>query len=222
MGKAMKRFIVRLALVAAILLASYAGWKWGDSVFPRVEAALGIAPSEAFGVIEVIEEVSPQAADRAMERIQAFRDSRAAELRLKPFEVSSLLRYSLPDVLPTGILDPAVEMDGDRFELTAGVLRSALPDLPGIGGIARMLLPDTVPVVAAGTLAPFDDRGSMLLVSEIVVSGMSVPSSAYRDILAAVGREEEAGLPEAAMRLPAFEEITGAYIEGGELVLVRA
>ena len=219
MGKAMKRFIVRLALVAVIPLASYAGWKWGDAVFPRVEAALGIAPTET---VEVIEGVSPQAADHALERIQAFRDSRAAELRLKPFEVSSLLRYSLPDVLPTGILDPAVELDGDRFELTAGVLRSALPDLPGIGGIARMLLPDTVPVLAAGTLAPFDDGGSMLLVSEIVVSGMSVPSSAYRDILAAVGREEEAGLPEAAMRLPAFEEITGAYIEGGELVLVRA
>ena len=46
MGKAVKRFVTRLALAVLIVLAAYAGWRGGDAVFPRLETALGIGEVE--------------------------------------------------------------------------------------------------------------------------------------------------------------------------------
>ncbi|MCY4572066.1 MAG: hypothetical protein OXF01_04630 [Gemmatimonadetes bacterium] len=220
MGKAVKRFVTRLAVAVLIVLAAYAGWKGGDAVFPRLETALGIGNG---GEPVAPDLVTPEAADLARERIEAFRESEdALELRLKPFEVSSLLRYALPGVLPRGVVEPTVNMEGDRIELVAGVMPSELPELPDLGGITGAIVPDTVSVSASGSLIPFGEQGSMLLVREIVVGGIPIPSSAFPEILAALGRKDEQGLPASAIRAPAFKEIKSAYIEGGELVLVRA
>ena len=189
-------------------------------VFPRLETAIGIGDTEESAAPEL---VTPEAADLAREKIEAFRESEdALELRLKAFEVSSLLRYSVPGVLPRGVVEPTVKMDGDRIELMAGVIPSALPEFPDLGGITGAIVPDTVSVSASGSLLPFGEQGSMLLLSEIVVGGIPIPSSAFPEILAALGRKDEQGLPASAILAPAFKEIRSAYIEGGELVLVRA
>ena len=220
MGKAVKRFVTRLGLAVLIVLAAYVGWKGGDAVFPRLETALGIGEVEEPDRPEL---VTPEAADLARQKIEAFRESEdAIELRLKSFEVSSLLRYSLTGMLPKGVVEPTVKMQGDRIELIASVIPSALPDLPDLGGITGVVVPDTVAVSVGGSLVPFGDRGSMLLVSEMVVGGIPIPSSAFPDILAALGRKDEQGLPASAILAPAFKEIKSAYVEGGELVLVRA
>ncbi|MDE2677373.1 MAG: hypothetical protein OXI76_05655 [Gemmatimonadota bacterium] len=220
MGKSVKRFATRLALAVLFVLAAYAGWKWGDVVFPRLETAIGIGDTEESAAPEL---VTPEAADLARERIEAFRESEdALELRLKAFEVSSLLRYSVPGVLPRGVVEPTVKMEGDRIELMAGVIPSALPEFPDLGGITGAIGPDTVSVSASGSLLPFGEQGSMLLLSEIVVGGIPIPSSAFPEILAALGRKDEQGLPASAILAPVFKEIRSAYIEGGELVLVRA
>ena len=220
MGKAVKRFVTRLGIAVLIVLAAYAGWKGGDAVFPRLETALGIGDAREPAMSA---RVTPEAAALAREKIEAFRESEdAVELRLKAFEVSSLLRYSLTGVLPRGVVEPSVNMEGDRIELLAGVVPSVLPDLPDLGGITGVIVPDTVSVSASGSLVPFGERGSMLLVRELVVGGIRIPSSAFPDILAALGRKHEQGLPASAILAPAFREIKSAYIEGGELVLIRA
>ncbi len=220
MGKAMKRFLVRLGLAALVVVAAYGGWKWGDAVFPRLETSLGIGEA---GETARPEPVTPEAADRAREKIEAFRASDDAfELRLKPFEVSSLLRYSLAGMLPRGVVDPAVEMEGDRIEVVARVIPAVLPDLPDLGGITGVVVPDTVAVSVGGSLIPFGEKGSMLLVGEIFLGGIPIPSGAIPDILTALGRKDEQGLPASAILAPAFREIRSAYVEDGELVLVRA
>ena len=219
MRKALKRFLVRLGLVALIAVAAYGGWRWGDAVFPRLETSLGIGNSTQ---VARAEPATPEAADLAWQRIEAFRESEdAAELRLTPLEVSSLLRYSLAGMLPGGVADPAVRLEGDRIEFFASVTPSALPDLPDLGGITGAVLPDTVSVSAGGSLIPFGDSGSMLVVDDMFVGGIAIPPGAFPDILAAVGRRDQPGLPPSAILAPAFREIRSAYVEDGELVLVR-
>lgn len=218
MGKAVKRLVSRMALALLVLAAAYLGWKSGDAIFPRLETALGIGAVDE----PAAEPVTPEAADLAWEKIRSFRASEdALELRLTPVEVSSLLRYSLIGMLPKGVEDPLVDMEGDRIELAARVIPSELPELPDPVGITGAVFPDTVAVSVGGSLMPFGGRRSMLLVRSIVVGGVPIPPGAFPDILAALGRTHEDGLPESAILAPAFSDIGSAYVEAGELVLVR-
>lgn len=218
MGEAVKKLARRTALAVLVVLAAYAGWKGGDVIFPHIETALGVSvPEEG----EASPLVTPQAADLAEERIAAFRASDDPELRLKPFEISSLLRYSVPGMIPRGVHDPSVVMEGDRIEIQASVVPSVMPSLPDLGVIVG-ILPDTVAVSVGGSLVPFGEAGSILLVKDMSIHGISLPAGTFPDILAALGRTGVKGLPPAAILVPAFTEIRGAYIENGELVLVRA
>ncbi len=216
MGKALKRFVARTVLLLVAILAAYGGWKWGDAAFPRVEAMLGI------GQAEVTEpRVTAETAARVTARIEEFQVSEEVELRLESSEVSSLLRYSIPGVIPTGVLDPSVSFDGDRMEIRARVLPAAISDLPQLGGIAA-ILPDTVDVVVEGTIALFGDEGSVLVVEGIEVQGWPIPAGTVPEILAALGHEPPPGAPASAVVVPALKGLKGAYIEDGELVVVRA
>lgn len=207
-----------LLLALIVVLAAYAGWKWGDVVFSRVETVAGLRG----GVVDpVSDHVTPEAAEAAAARIRAFRASDDPELRLASFEISSLLRYSIPGMLPTGVIQPQVSMAGDRIDIQVSVLPGAMPELPDLGAIVG-ILPDTVPVFVSGSLVPFGEDASMLLIHRIRVQGVPIPSPAFPEILVALGRRDARGLPSAAMLVPAFREIEGAYIENGELVLVRA
>ncbi len=218
MGKALKRLATRLALALGIVLAAYAGWKGGDVVFPHVDSLLGIGERPDATMPDL---VTPHAAELAAQRIEAFRRSADPELRLEPFEVSSLMRYAVSSMLPGGVVDPSVNMDGDRLEIHAGVVPSLMPSLPDLGAVVG-ILPDTVQVSVGGALVPFGDAGSMLLVQDILVKGIPIPSRVFPEILEALGRKEIRGLPPSAILVPAFTGIGGAYIEDGELVLVRA
>ena len=218
MGEAVKKLVRRTGLAVLVVLAAYAGWKGGDVIFPRIETALGVAEAEGGRDASL---VTPQAADLAKKRIEAFRDSDDPELRLDPSEVSSLLRYSVTGMIPRGVHHPSVTMQRDRIEIQASVVPSVIPSLPDLGVIVG-ILPDTVAVSVGGSLVPFGDAGSMLLVKDMAVQGISLPPGTFPDILAALGRTDTKGLPPAAILVPAFAEIGGAYIENGELVLVRA
>ena len=213
-----------LLLVLVVLAAAYAGWRWGDAVFTGVEATTGgRATAGGRGVADdtASDSVSPETAEAAAARIQAFRASDDPELRLASFELSSLLRYTVPGMLPAGVIHPRVSMADDRIDIEVAVLPAAMPELPDLGAITGML-PDTVPVSVSGSLAPFEEDGSMLLIRGIRVQGVPIPPPAFPEILAAMGRRDADGLPASAVLVPAFRAIKGAYIENGELVLVRA
>lgn len=207
-----------LLLVLVVLTAAYAGWRWGDAVFPAVETIAGRR-----GIAEDAgsDSVSPGTAEAAAARILAFRASDDPELRLASFELSSLLRYTVPGMLPAGVIHPRVSMADDRIDIEVAVLPGAVPELPDLGAITGML-PDTVPVSVSGSLVPFGEDGSMLLVRGIRVQGMPIPPPAFPGILAAMGRRDAEGLPASAVLVPAFRAIKGAYVENGQLVLVRA
>ncbi len=208
--------VILLAIAAVV---GYAGWTWvaPPPPTPLTEDPVQLASDET----AVPTDVTPAVAQEVEARIRAFRDSMEPELRLASSEVSSLLRYSLASLLPAGVIDPRVRMEGDRIDFSVLVLPDALADMPEMGAIAG-LLPDTMPVTVRGALSPFGDNGSMLLIQSIEVRGVPIPPPAFPEILVALGREDARGLPESALLMPVFGRITRAYVEDGELVLVGA
>ena len=216
MGKALKRLVTRIVLMVVVVVSAYAGWRWGSAVFPRVETILGSGTS-----VVVPQEVTPEVARVAMDKIETFRASGAPELRLGPAEVSSLLRYAIPGMLPGGVVEPEVSFNGDQVRIRASVLPAHVPVVPELGGLLAML-PDTVPVFVSGSLTPFSESGSMFMVGEIEIQGLPIPSDAFPDILGAVGRSPAPGLPASAVLVPSLGGIRVAYIEDGRLVLVPA
>jgi len=216
MGRTLRRLVTRVVLVVVAALAAYAGWKWGYAVFPRVEEGLGIGQAGTAAL-----PITPETAARATARIREFRSSEEPELRLESSEVSSLLRYSTPAMLPGGVVQPSVSFSRERIEFQAKALPRNLPDLPRVGGILG-LLPDTVDILVIGSLLPSREEGTLLLIEGIELEGWPVPPNSVPEILAALGRESPPGVPESTVLVPALGGLRGAYTEDGRLVLVRA
>ena len=216
MGRTFRRLVTRVVLVMVAALAAYAGWKWGYAVFPRVEERLGIGQAGTAAL-----PITPETAARATARIREFRSSEEPELRLESSEVSSLLRYSTPAMLPGGVVQPSVSFSRERIEFQAKALPRDIPDLPRVGGILG-LLPDTVDILVIGSLLPSREEGTLLLIEGIELQGWPVPPNSVPEILAALGRESPPGVPESTVLVPALGGLRGAYTEDGRLVLVRA
>ncbi len=215
MGRTFKRLVTRAVLAVAAVAVAYSGWKWGHAIFPWAEERLGIGHDETAGL-----PVAPETAARAAARIREFRVSEEPELRLESAEVSSLLRYSTPGMLPGGVVEPSVSFAEERVELRAGVLPDEIPELARLGGVGG-LLPDTVEVLVVGSLLPSSEEGTLLLIAGVELQGWPVPPSSLPEILAALGHEVPPGAPGSAVLLPAFGGLKGAHIEDGGLVLVR-
>lgn len=215
MRRTFKRLVTRVVLSVVVVLAAYAGWKWGYAVFPGVEEM----PGGHTGTSAL--PVAPETATRATARIRAFRGSEEPELRLESSEVSSLLRYSAPGMLPAGVVNPSVSFVEERIQFQAAVLPGDIPGLPGLGGLLG-LLTDTVDILVIGSLLPSNEEGTLLRIEGIELQGWSVPANSIPGILAALGRESPPGAPESAVLVPALGGLKGADIEDGGLVLVPA
>lgn len=214
MGKALKRLLIRLVLVVVAVLAAYAGWKWGHRVFPGVEKRLGLGHAGAAG-----SPATRETAARATAKIEEFRDSEEAQLRLDSSEVSALLR-SVPGVLPEGVMEPSVTFKEDRIAVNARVLPADMPDLPQLGGIVG-LLPDTIDVRVVGSVLPSNEKGTVLLIEGIELQGWPVPPGSFPEILATLGSTPSPGAPASSVLVPAIRGLRGAHVEDGRLVLVR-
>ena len=215
MIQTVRKVVVRTGLVIAAVLIAYSGWRWGSAVFPRAEAMLGIDRPE-----ETAPDPTPEIAARAGERIDAFMDGEEDELRLDGVEVSAVLRHTIPGMIPDGVSRPLVILRDDRLEFHGQVVPEKMPQLPDLGP-ALGILPDTVPVEVAGTLMPFGERGSVFLVSRMQAKGVPLPRRVFREVLASLGREEKRGLPPEGIPVPVPDGLQGAYIEDGQLVLIR-
>lgn len=210
-----KGCLVKSAVVVVVLLIAYAGWRWGSAVFPKAEAMLGIERLEEGRVEPTLE-----AGEEAMARLQQFSESSESEVRLEGYEISSLLRHVVPGVLPRGVLDPEVFLAEDHLEIRANVVPSKMPNLPDLGRIVG-ILPDTVGVEVGGSLIPFGDRGSALVVSRMQAQGVPIPRRLLPDVLLSLGRKDAPGLPATAILVPVPPGARHAYIEQNQLILVR-
>ena len=159
-------------------------------------------------------------ADQAIRRIEGFLAGQEGDsLVLSGREVGSLLHYSLPHMLPPGVVDPRVRFEEGVAIVSVRVALDAFPSLPELSGVQE-ILPDTVPLEVRGRLEPFGD-GTALRVESVEVSRIPLPRRVHPSVLEALGRRGEAGLAEDAVALPLPRGVRSVYIPGDRLVLRR-
>jgi len=207
----------RVVLLLLLVAAAYVGWRWGPAVFPRVEEWLGGEP------VETVEEPSPtpELADSVMGRVQAFREGQGeGRMALGGREITSVLRYTVPGLIPRGVQEPVVRLRDDRVDLRARVSLGSFPELPDLGPVLGML-PDTVDVELEASLMPFGREEAALLVHGLEASRIPLPRRMIPEILSAIGRAERGGLPPDALAVPLPAGVSSAYVLSDSLILTR-
>ena len=195
---------------------AYAGFRYGDGVFPVLERWAGRTEET-----EAVPVPSPELAEATLDRVEAFRAGSSGEERLllDGPEISSMVRYSFPGMLPPGVQEPTVGFRGDQMLLSARVAVAAFPDVTALGE-AIGLLPDTVDVLMRGALRPFGPNLSALYVTRVEASRIPLPGRLVPGILAALGRSDRSGLPQDALAIELPHGITSAFVEADHLVLL--
>jgi len=213
----LKGCLGRAWLLVLLIAAAFAGWRWGPAVFPRVRSWF----AEAEGTVEV--SPSPELAEAALDRFERFRRGESGDqLSLSATEVASVLRYSVPGMVPGGVSGPDVEFQDGVVTLTARIAVEAFPGLPTLDGILGFL-PDTVSISVEGALAPLDQGGVALVVHGVRASFIPVPlpDGMTARILTALGRRSTAGFPEDALAFPLPDGVGSAHVLRNRLILVR-
>lgn len=212
----LKRLISSVGTLVVLGVVAYAGWRWGGGVFVKAETMLGRTDAPAL----VGPQPTPQLAEETLDRIEAFRAGELAERRieLSGTDVTSIVRYALPGIVPAGVSDPGVEMEGEDLFLSARVAVSSFPDLPALSEVMG-LLPDTIDIQLRAQIIPFGQDYSALSVRRVEASRIPLPSRLIPGILRAMGRVDREGLPSDAMAIPMPYGISRAFVEGGRLIL---
>jgi hypothetical protein len=213
----LRSFVVKILLLLALACGAVAGWFWGPSVLLRIQ--------EWAGMVQVPEpeEPGPSAAlaDSVLARVQEFRQGEESRMALGGREVTSVLRYSLPGLIPSGVKDLRVAIEDGRVRISAQVVLASFPDLPDLGPVLG-ILPDTLDVVVDASLVPFGEEESALLVHGVEASRIPLPRRLIPEILRAIGRVDRPGLPPEALAVPLPAGLGSAYILTDSLILSSA
>jgi hypothetical protein len=214
MGGCLRSIVGKVLTLVALVVAAYVGWLWGPAFFPKVQDWVGMSPPE----VPAGPAPSAELADSVLTRVQNFRETRDGQMALGGREVTSVIRYSVPGLIPSGIRDPQVSFAEGRVHLTAQVVTAAFPQLPDLGPILGML-PDTLNVRLEASLMPFGQEESALLIHSVQASGIPLPRRLIPEILQAMGRVDRPGLPPEAMAVPLPTGLGTAYILTDSLII---
>lgn len=205
----------KVGLILLVLVAAYTGWRWGPEVFPRVNEWLGIREAaEAKSPV-----ATPELADSVVARVQDLRRGEGGGLlALGDDELTSVLRYATGGFIPDGVTEPEVRLREGRVHFRAQVALSSFPDLPDLGPVIG-LLPDTLEVALEASMTPFGEGTATLLVHRIEASRIPLPGRLIPEILTAMGRSDEPGLPPEGLLVPLPSGLASAYILTDSLIL---
>ena len=195
-----------------LALGTVAAGAW--LLWPRVTARM---PSLLVSPPVAASAVSAELAESALDRFEAFRAGRSGQrLAMSEEELSSVVRYAVPGILPPGVSEPEVTFDGGILALSARVAIKSFPDLDQVVGI----LPDTVPVRMEGELVSFGKESLIFRVRHVEAGPIPLPKRFIPRMLKALGRRNRDGLPREALHLPLPTGISSVYVSEDSLVLV--
>ena len=201
------------AMLLALGTVVAGAWLLWPRVTTRMTSRFVAAPVAASAV-------SADLAEAALDRFEAFRAGLAGErLAMSDTELSSVVRYAILGILPPGVSEPEVTLEGGSLTLAARVAIEAFPDLPALDQVVGML-PDTVPVRMEGELAPFGKESVTFTVGHIEAGRIPLPGRLIPRVLSALGRRQRDGLPRDALHLPLPSGLSSVYVSGDSLVLV--
>ena len=199
-------------MVVLLGAAAFAGWRWGDPFFEK------IAPGASSSAQPV---PTREVSDRTLQRFEALRQGEGeGRLVLGSLEVESVLKFGVPQLFPPGIEAPSVTMKDGVIQVGGDVSVASFPGLPDLGGVIGFL-PDTVRVEVEGTISPFNEARSALVVHQVRALGIPLPDRMITQILVAFGRQEIPNLPDDAIAVPLPDGIDSAFILRDSLVLVH-
>jgi hypothetical protein len=205
----------KLVVLVLLIVAAYVGWVWGPAVFPRVQEWLGLASAEDAAEMDT----SPELADSVVSKVQAFRGGEEGDrMTLSGRELTSVLRHSIPGLIPEGTSHPQVRLVEGKVRLRADVALSAFPELPDLGPILG-ILPDTLAVEVEASVLPFGAQEVAVLVEKLEAGRIPLPGRLIPEILEAMGRVESPGLPPEGLRIPLPSGLASAYLVEDSLVL---
>lgn len=204
-----------------LVLVALASWRWGPAALPPVARALGLgapvwvpAPASSGPV-----QPSPELADTTLDRFERFRRGEGEDrLALGATELSSVLRYSLPGLVPPGVSDPAVYLEDGKVRIRARVALEALPRRPDLEQVMG-ILPDTVLLEMVGTLLPLDQAFLALRVDRVEAARVPIPQRMVADLLASLGLEGPPSLPADALAVPIPDGVRSVVVQKDSLVL---
>lgn len=214
-------FLKKLVAAVVLIIVAYAGFRWGSFVFPPLERVLGLGGSEEVEA-EAPAPAGPTAelAEETLDRFERLRRGDGEDrLALGGTELSSVVRFAVPGIIPPGVDQPTVDLQDGRVRLSANVALAAFPRLPRLDNVIG-LLPDTVPVEMEGSLVPLDQAHLALLVDKIQVSHLPLPRRMIPGILAGFGRERARSLPDDALPVPLPDGLRSVYVQRDSLVLI--
>lgn len=211
----MIRTVKRVVVLVLLVLVAYAGFKWGPAVFPALERFVGVEEERPAAATEP----SPELADATLDRFEAFRAGEEGDrLALSSVELTSVVRYSLPGILPPGVDDATILLEGDQVNVSARVAVREFPELPDVDAVVG-LLPDTVLIELRGTLEPFDQAHLALVVDRVRAARIPLPNRMVGEVLAGLAGERRPGLPDDALAVPLPDGLGSVTIEGDSLVM---
>src|SRR5688500_19855336 len=107
----------RMPLLVVLAAAVVVGWLLWPSVSARLQAGRGGDGVPPAGV-------SPALAEATLDRVENLRsDSAGQTLALGDAELSSVVRYAMPGLLPPGVIDPEVQVREGEVALSARIAR---------------------------------------------------------------------------------------------------
>lgn len=213
------RWALTLAGVACLALAAVTA-RTGS---PGGDADAGPGAPES---VVVVPSASSPAASLAVERLHLLRTGNGpGSLSLSGEELSVVLTEALPGLLPAGIHDPRVTIDGGRVRVRVSIVTDEWLPAEGIVGVLRVL-PDTLDAEVRGRLVRVGRRATYRI-EEAFAHGVPLPDPVIRGLVnelpggGLAGGERASGPVDATLRLMLPEGIADFEVVGDRLV-VRA
>lgn len=211
--------IKKLLAVVILVAAAYAGFRWGSDVFPPLEHLFGIHQGSATAV-PATARPSQAIADSTLERFQRFRDGKGPDrMALGSNQLTSVLRYALPGMVPPGVSEPTIVLSDGRVDVSARVAVHSFPHLPDLGKVAG-ILPDTALVEMGGSLVRFDQQHLALLIDRMHIVHIPLPKAMIADVLAGLGADRRPNLPKDGLVVPLPDGLSSAFVQRDSLVLL--
>ncbi len=168
-------------------------------------------------------DAGPEAAFSMIDRYHLFRTGNAgARMELDGAELTALLRHALPGLLPQGVHDPTVHVEGRTLVVLA---RVTLAELPGDGTLepAFAIMPDEVAVRLSGRIAHLPGAVAFRI-DRAEVEGFPLPNGVVGRLVRAWPAGAAPGSPAAPQPAPVAPwsvDGTRFAVEDGALVLHR-
>jgi len=208
----------KLSIAAVLVVVAWAGFRWGDLVFGQAARLLdrnGSSPA-----VEAPPSPSPELADSTLARFERFREGKAGDrLAFGGTELTSVLRYAVPGIIPPGVSEPTLRLQNGLGEASAKVAVAAFPRLPRLEPVVG-ILPDTVLIEMRGSLVRIDERHLAFVVDRIQAAHIPLPQRMIGTVLDALAADRRDSIPEDALMVPLPDGLKSAFVQQDSLVLL--